>query len=375
MTRMVRSVLATTVLIALSLLQSSAQAPPAAVPAFSVDARWPVLPDGWVLGEVSSVAVDGQDHVWILHRPRTVPAARRANAAPPVLEYDGDGRFVRAWGGAGAGYEWPDTEHGIFVDHNGFVWIGGNGGPDDQVLKFTRDGTFVLQIGKSGQSKGNSDTANFYRPAEAVVHPPTNELFVADGYGNRRVMVFDAGTGAFKRMWGAFGNRPEGPLPPSRRAEEPPPAAAVTITDSGQGAAQFNLVHGVRVSKDGLVYVSDRANRRVQVFTLDGKFLTQVFISRDCVSPACGNGHTAGSVAFSPDPEQRFLYVADRSPGRIVILDRRTLRELGSFGRAGRAPGEFNVLHHIATDAKGNIYAAEVNVGMRVQKFAIQAVR
>lgn len=344
-----------------------------AAPRFELDPAWPGIPNGWVFGEVSSVAVDAQDHVWILQRPNRVPAAERASAAPPVLEYDASGQFLQAWGGPGAGYEWPETEHGIFVDHNGFVWIGGNGGRDDFLLKFTRDGTFVMQIGRSGQSGGNADTANLYRPADTYVHPGTNELFVADGYGNRRIIVFDAGTGAFKRMWGAFGNVPDGPIPSPDRPEVAPPATPVTETERGPGSDQFDLVHGVRVSSDGLVYVSDRANRRLQVFTMDGKFVTQAFISRECAAPACGNGHTAAGVAFSPDPEQRFLYVADRSPGRVVILERRTLRVLGDFGRAGTGPGEFNVLHHLATDASGNVYATEVNPGRRIQKFLIQA--
>ena len=283
------------------------QAGASQAPTFAVDPSWPRIPNGWVFGEVSSVAVDSHDHVWILQRPGRVPDAQRSQAAPPVLEYDADGKFVQAWGGKGEGYEWPDTEHGIFVDHNGFVWIGGNGGPDDQVLKFTRTGTFVLQIGRSGRSGGNNDNANFYRPADTFVDPRTNELFVADGYGNRRVIVFDAATGMFKRSWGAFGNRPSGPLPPQRRADAPPAAAAVTTTEDGRGSDQFNLVHSVRVSKDGLVYVADRANRRVQIFTTAGAFVTQVFVSRECVAPACGNGHTAASTAFSADPEQKYL--------------------------------------------------------------------
>lgn len=341
----------------------------AQVPTFRLDPSWPVIPNEWLLGEVSSVAVDAQDHVWLLHRPNRVPAAQRSQAAPAVLEFDANGKFVQAWGGKGPGYEWPDTEHGVFVDHNGFVWIGGNGGPDDQLLKFTRTGTFVMQIGRSAQSRGNADTANLYRPADVFVEPRSNEVFVADGYGNRRIAVFDAATGAFKRMWGAFGNAPDGPLPPSSRAE----AALtdpVTTREEGKGSEQFNLVHSVRISKDGLVYVADRANRRLQVFTTAGRFVAQTFISRDCVAPECGNGQTTASVAFSHDPGQRFLYVADRSRGRIRILERSTLRELAAFGGGmGTGPGQFNVIHHIATDSQGNLYATEVNPGARAQKF------
>src|SRR6185436_19794799 len=188
------------------------------LPQFEVDRAWPKVPPKWKLGDPSSFAVDAQDNVWLLHRPRTlVKPEDAAMAAPPVMVFDAAGNFVKAWGGAGAGYEWPEREHGIHVDNRGFVWITGNNCPtngiaglkkvaDDQILKFTPDGKFVMQIGKSNQSKGNADTQNVHRPADLQVFPKTNELFVADGYGNRRVVVFDADSGKFKRMWGAFGN-------------------------------------------------------------------------------------------------------------------------------------------------------------------------
>ena len=186
---------------------------PERMPVFEVDAAWPKIPNEWALGVVSSVATDRRDHVWILHRPRTVPENLKAKAAPPVLEFDAGGRFVRAWGGPATGYDWPVTEHGIIVDHRDNIWIGGSGITDDMLLKFTNEGKFISQIGARGQSKGNADTKNVNRPADLFVHPATNEAYVADGYGNRRVIVFDAAKGAFKRMWGAFGNAPDNDPP------------------------------------------------------------------------------------------------------------------------------------------------------------------
>jgi DNA-binding beta-propeller fold protein YncE len=334
------------------------------VPRFRVDPSWPTIPGKWVLGEVSSVSIDAQDHVWVLQRPGTLEPAEKPKAAPPVLEFDANGNLVQAWGGPGQGYEWPATEHGIYVDSKGFVWIGGNGAKDHQILKFTKAGKFVMQIGRAGQSKGNADTQNLNMPADAFVHTPTNELFVADGYGNRRIIVFDADTGRFKRMWGAFGGVPTD--------EAPNPA----IPDAElRGASQFvQPVHAVRVSKDGLAYVSDRGGKRVQVFGLDGSYKTQVFIGRDCRVPACGNGTTTASTAFSTDSDQRFLYVANRSQAKVMIFDRKTLTLLDEFGRWGSAPGEFGTLHHMNADSKGNLYVTEVTplspANRRVQKFA-----
>jgi DNA-binding beta-propeller fold protein YncE len=329
------------------------------VPKFQADPSWPKIPSGWVFGWVSSASVDDQDHVWVLQRPGTLSPEEKSKAAPPVLEFDAAGNFVQAWGGPGAGYEWPETEHGIYVDPKGYVWIGGSGNKDHQLLKFTKAGKFVMQIGRSGQSKGNKDTRNLGSPADVWLYAKTNELFVADGYGNKRIVVFDPDTGAFKRMWGAFGNVP---------SDEPPGA------EGPNGPLQFvPPVHAARVSNDGHVYVSDRGGKRVQVFTIDGKFVTQVFIGRECKAPECGNGQTAASTAFSPDPQQRFLYVGNRSQSRVMVLDRRTLEVLDSFGQNGSAPGQFGTLHHMAVDSKGNLYVTEVTPlrpeNRRIQKF------
>jgi DNA-binding beta-propeller fold protein YncE len=355
---------------------AAAQAPAAKtreIPKFEVDPSWPKLPDKWVWGQVSSVSIDEQGHAWILQRPSTVRADQKSKTAPPVLEFDEAGNFVQGWGGPGAGYDWPETEHGIYVDPKGFVWLGGNGRTDHHLVKFTKDGRFVMQIGHKGQSKGNKDTQNVNMAADTFVYAKTNELFVADGYGNKRVIVFDPDTGAFKRMWGAFGNEPldNVPAPPKVAEDQRIPAKEIT----GPGPDQFvNPVHAVRVSNDGLVYVSDRGGKRVQVFTLDGKYVNQVFIDRYCEAPHCGNGQTVASTAFSADPEQRFLYVASRSPARVWVLDRKTLEPLDSFGRNGVAPGEFYVMHHMNVDSKGNLYVTEVQDGKRIQKFVFKGI-
>ena len=361
--------------------QVAAQSRPASarqIPTFEVDPSWLKVPQKWVLGRVSDVYADAQDHVWILQRPRTVAAAQQAMAAPPVLEFDAAGNFIQGWGGPAAGYDWPDIEHGIYVDPKGFVWVGGNGEKDNQVLKFTKTGTFVMQIGRRGQSKGNTDIANVNRAADVFVHARTNELYVADGYGNRRIIVFDADTGAFTRMWGAFGNVPADPKPGE--------ALAGSDTDTSQGPAQFNNPHAVRVSNDDLVYVCDRNNQRLQVFTTAGTFVSQAFLSRGTMPASTATGTAFGRplidvenelrkdpsgpsrAAFSPDPEQRFLYVIDRRFQLIRVLDRKTLEVLGSVGGgAGEAPGQFYILHSIAADSKGNIYTAEVTPAIRTE--------
>ena len=340
-----------------------------ALPQFQLENGWLKLPAKWRLGNTSAVSVDAQGHVWILHRPRTLPDGLRAMAAPPVLEFDGKGNFVQGWGGEGTAYQWPQNEHGLHVDQKGFVWIVGNAIPQDgQILKFTKAGAFVMQIGKSGETGGN-DT-RFLKGASGLrVHARTNELFVSDGYGNSRVMVYDTESGAFKRMWGAYGRKPVDPP----IIEIGPPTSPTSQIPSGiaERLQHFKTVHDVDISRDDLVYVSDRGNKRIQVFTLAGEYVGQQFVGLD--NPEY---QQARSTAFSSDPEQKFLYVAG-SPV-IYILDRKTLEILGEF-RTGVAqanpPG-----HQIATDHRGNIYAPQAaqtgpdgkGGGAGVQKFAVR---
>ena len=338
------------------------------VPQFEVDPMWPKpLPNHWVVGAVIGVAVDSRDHVWIVHRPSSLAAGETlagANppkstcciAAPPVIEFDADGNVVQAWGGPGQGYEWPTSEHGIWIDYKNNVWLGGNS--DDQVLKFTSAGKFLLQIGHRGKSKGNTDTENLNKPADIDVDPTTNEVYVADGYGNRRVIVFDADTGKYKRMWGAYGKKPDDVIP----AGEFDPSAPLPQ----RFGSSVNGVHCVRVSKDGFVYVCDRQNHRIQVFHRDGSYVKEVFIAAKA-----GEGRSAWDVDFSPDPAQTFLYEPDAENDKVWVLGRESLEILGSFGRGGgHWAGGFYGAHSIGIDSKGNAYIGETYEGKRVQKFA-----
>ena len=354
------------------------------VPTFAVDTNWPQIPNGWTLGLVSTISIDRHDNVWIIHRPSEVPASK--TAAPPVIELGVDGKLIRAWGGPGAGYDWPIYEHNIFVDAKDNVYISGsspNGTPtassDDMILKFTADGKFLKQFGGRSVSKGSTDLKAVNKPGDLYVWPKTNELFVADGYGNRRVIVLDADTLSYKRMWGAFGRPPVddassggpgmlgGPFGQNRNEGG---GTAKPLDVTGDGPDRFGSpVHSVVVSNDGIVYVADRSNRRVQLFSPQGKYLTQMFLNR-----AGPRSASASGLAFSPDPAQKFLYIADYGNSHIAIVDRKALTVLYQFGQRGKEPGNFQGVHHIAVDSKGNLYAAEVAPGARAQRFNYQGL-
>jgi DNA-binding beta-propeller fold protein YncE len=367
-------------------------------PRFEVDPMWPQpLPNHWLVGNVIGVSVDANDHIWIVHRGQALermetyaaqnpPASECCSPAPPVLEFDEAGNLIGHWGGPGDGYDWPETNHGITVDYKGNVWIGGNGrnapgaapaaargargaagddgvaqpgragaaAPyhDNMILKFTQSGKFLMQIGKPAQSKGSNDVENLKGPAKLFIDPKANELYVADGYGNHRVIVFDADTGKYKRHWGAYGNKPDD-TPLGRYNPSDPPAQ------------QFrNPVHCAELSLDGLLYVCDRPNDRIQVFKPDGTFVKEIFIAKNTL----GDG-SAWDIAFSKDPQQKYIFLADGSNEKVYIIQRDTMEILTSFGDGGRQPGQFYAVHSIATDSKGNVFTTETYRGQRVQKF------
>jgi DNA-binding beta-propeller fold protein YncE len=350
-------------------------------PRFEVDPLWPKpLPNHWLLGSTIGVWVDERDHIWIIHRSSAtldenekgveLKTAECCAGAPPVLEFDAEGNLVQSWGGPGQGYEWPQSNHGIFVDHKGNVWIGGNGGGDSHILKFTRNGKFIAQYGKAGVHRGptnaeglstysgdSNDQQNFGRVAKIVVDPRDNEAYIADGYLNKRVAVLDADTGKMKRYWGAYGNKPDdknlGPYNPD-----------------AQPAQQFrNPVHCADLSNDGLLYVCDRANDRIQVFRKDGTFVKEGFIAKRTLASG-----SVWDLAFSRDPQQRYLFVVDGMNQRVHVVLRDTLEVVASFGDGGRQPGQFYGVHSIAIDSKGNLYTTETWEGKRLQKFVYRGL-
>ncbi len=338
---------------------------PGATPKFAVDASWPKpLPGNWILGQVAGIAVDRNDHIWVIHRPTTLlddekgeqanpPATMCCKAAPPVLEFDREGNLLRSWGGPGAGYVWPKSEHGIMVDSEGNVWLGGNDLADEQILKFTPDGKFLFAIGTNNSTGGSNSTTQLGRPAHMTLDEPAHDLYVADGYLNRRVVVFDSVTGAYKRHWGAYGNKPND----DKQAPYDPNAPM---------SQQFsNPVHCVRLSHDELVYVCDRANDRIQVFRKNGTFVKEFRVTPETLQ----NG-SVWDLVLSEDPAQKYIFTADGANGRVLTL----LREDGSvvgepLGRSGRMAGEFKWVHNMAIDSKGNLYTSEVGYGRRAQKF------
>lgn len=381
-------------------------------PGFKVDASWPkALPHQWQIGQVPGIAVDRDDNVWIVQRARTLTNDERGASnfdagtgavldgparpqgsisdcclpAPAVMQFSPKGDLLRAWGGPvdpgkcvetgvdATTCQWPNTEHGIYVDHDMNVWLGGQAG--GAVLKFSRNGDFLLQIGRrqppvrnsNDTSGGVNGTPLLAQPADLEVNG--DELYIADGYTNLRVIVVDANTGMYKRHWGAYGQRPvddTGNVGPYVKNQVPAPHFR-------------NPVHAVRITDDGLVYVADRANDRIQVFDKTAGstdcqnptgargvcgFLGEIFVERDTLGPG-----STWDIDVSPDKRQKFLYNADGSNNYVWTLLRSTGQILARFGRNGRMAGQFHWVHNLAVDSKGNIYTAEVDTGKRVQKF------
>ncbi len=344
-------------------------------PVFEVDPFWPKpLPNGWVLGSTIGVGVDARDHVFIIHRGQATLNARTeagyaqvgacCTAAPPVLEFDPEGNLVNSWGGPAQGYTWPGSNHGISIDHLGNVWIGGNGArdsvnaADSHILKFTHEGRFLQEIGVPGRPTNSRSMDSFGRVAKVSFDAAANEAYVADGYGNKRVAVLDMNSGAIKRYWGAYGNAPSdsnyGPYDPTKPL-----------------IPQFrNPVHCAEPSTDGLVYVCDRVNDRIQVFQKNGTFVKEVRIA-----PLTRGDGAVWDIAFSRDAQQKYLYLADGKNERVYVMDRQSLEILTMFGDGGRQPGQFFAVHSIATDSKGNIFTTETYEGKRVQRFVYKGVR
>jgi hypothetical protein len=356
-------------------------------PAFEVDPFWPKpLPNHWILGSAIGVGVDSRDHVFIIHRGdatlnQRTEAGGAANppigecciAAPPILEFDPEGNLVNSWGGPAPGLVWPTSNHGISIDHKDNVWIGGNGscpsGPaavaacpegavDSHVLKFTHDGKLLMQFGAPHQPPGSSSMRSFGRVAKIAFDPAANEAYLADGYSNRRVAVIDMDNGTIKRFWGAYGEKPQD----GRLAPYHPDSALIR--------SFRNPVHCAEPTTDGLVYVCDRVNNRIQVFRKDGAFVRE----KQIAPRTLGDG-SVWDIAFSRDPEQKYLYVADGKNMKIYVMDRQSLDVLTSFGDGGRQPGQFFAVHSIATDSRGNIFTTETYEGKRVQKFVYRGVR
>jgi DNA-binding beta-propeller fold protein YncE len=333
--------------------------PPGAPPVFEVDPNWPApLPNKWVLGPVSGIGVDPQDHVVLVQRAESDSVAKAGGSpAPHVVEFDAAGKLVRSWGGPGTGYTWMEQVHGVTIDPKDRVWISGNGEKDAHLLLFSRTGQFLKQIGTPGSHNGSNDTANMGAATHMRFDTQLNEVFVSDGEQNRnhRVIVLDAETGAYKRHWGAYGARPDDA------------AVEAKFDPNGQPPRQFgSAVHCLRIARDGLVYVCDRSNNRFQIFRKDGTFVREVFVAKET--------RGAGSVwdiEFSQD--QRYMYVADGTNMKVWIVRRDTYDVTGSFGGPGSQPGQFATsLHVLMTDSRGNLYTGEAAAAGRIQKFRLK---
>ncbi len=372
--------LAALLVVAAAVRPSAEQAKPAA-PTFKVDPAWPQeMPNHWLMGAVTAVFVDAKQHVWVAHLPETlteeelyeepwmvgagveagkpkpVQLGTCCKAAPPILEFDPQGKLVQGWGqGSFTDFsDWPRDPHGLFVDHQDNVWVGSHS--RHRVMKFTRTGKLLLQIGQYEKAGGSADTTLLGGPSGIWVDPKTNEAFISDGYRNRRVIVVDGATGKYLRHWGAYGNVPDD-------TEKFDPKAMM----SGALPKQFSTPHGITGSKDGRIYVTDRRGNRVQVFDQQGTYLAEKVIA-----PATLSSGSAFVPVLSADPQQQWLYVADGTNHKVWILRRSDLEIVGEFGRGGRQLGQFLRPHGMAADSQGNLFVGEASTGRRVQKFTLQ---
>jgi hypothetical protein len=355
------------------------------VPVFEADPKWPVLPNEWTWGQVIGIFADSRGHVWTSSRGR-------------ITEWDPKGTLVQSWEATGPDKNW-NTIHGLFVDHNGFVWT--NARESNLTVKFTKSGEVALVIGKFNETGGSNDTMLMGRPSEIWVDPADNEVFVADGYGNRRIIVFDGATGKYLRHWGAYGKRPEDPARRGGGGGAPAPAAPAPAgraqAAGTEPPAQFSVPHGITGSRDGLIYLADRANNRIQVFRQNGEYVRERILRPRCGAQEqatwtpkrpCGN-EAAFSVGFSHDAPQTYLYVADGGSHFITVLRRSDLEVVSEFGGPGVGPGQLGRPHNLSVDPSGNIFVAEaagptvkhpttgadVQAGFRAQKFTFKGTK
>ena len=350
--------------------QSPATLAAGGIPMFQVDPSWPKeMPNLWILGSVTSVFVDSKNHVWITHLPETLtpeetsavqdpPIGECCVPAPVVIEFDADGNVVQGWGDPSTQdvSEFPRNAHGLFIDHNDHVWIGTF--RHHRVMKFTRSGQLLMTIGEYDNNRGSNDTNFLGGPAGIWVDPEDNEVFIADGYRNRRVVVYDGDTGDYLRHWGAYGEVPDDSYSYAQEGPE------------GSPPLQFSTVHGVVGANDGLIYVADRRGNRIQVFQQNGEFVMEKIIAPETLASG-----SAFVIALSPDDNQEWLYLADGTNHKVWILHREDLEIVGQFGRGGRQVGQFLRPHGMGIDSHGNLYVGEASTGRRVQKFTVSAVR
>ncbi len=357
------------------------------MPRFMVDAAWPAMPPDLLLGQVSGVAVGPDDNVWVVHRPHSLtatdtglaqdpPIAVCCKPAPPVVRFASDGRYLGGWGGPDSApsidgiAQWPSSLHGIFVDKAGTIWFGGNGKGDHVVLNYSADGRYIRSFGRRDKTGGNDATDLLGNPSD--VNHSEDMVLISDGYINRRVIGFDAKSNAYKGRWGAYGKPP---VAPTRTGDFDQSHAVDPGKVADPKAPIFaDIVHCVVPTRDGHVYVCDRNNNRAQLFRR-GKNGDLTFVRDVVIAGDTGGTHTVTDIAFSPDPDQTYLYVADMMNGRIWILRRATDEVLGAIGRIGRQAGQFTWLHSIDTDSQGNLYATEVNTGRRVQKLVFTGIQ
>jgi DNA-binding beta-propeller fold protein YncE len=340
---------------------STAAQKPAQGPRFVVDPTWPKdMPNNWIFGSITGVFVDAKDQIWVTHLPETLteeetsetqapPIATCCRSAPTVVVFDHSGNVVNSWGDPSQDIAvYPRNPHGIFVDHKDNVWIGTY--MHHRVQKFTRDGKHLMTIGTYDKTGGSNDTTLLGGPAGIWVNPKTNEAFIADGYRNRRVIVFDGDTGKYVRHWGAYGEKPDDTQKPANNPDTP--------------NKQFSTVHGITGSNDGFIYVADRRGNRVQVFDYQGKFIREKIIAPRTLA----SGSAFVSV-LSPDRAQQWLYLADGTNHKVWVMRRNDLEVVGEFGRGGRQLGQMLRPHGMSVDSKGSLYVGEASTGRRVQRF------